>query len=65
MKQALFSLTAAAAATLVALGATSAALAGQGGTGTIVGHVHHHRPVTVQIDRNVRSHTGLPLRGLL
>ena len=28
---------------------------------TVVGHVHHHRPVTVQIDRNVRCHQGPPL----
>ena len=47
MKQALFSVTAAAAATLVALGATSASIAGQGGTGTIVGHVHYMGPTPV------------------
>jgi hypothetical protein len=26
----------------------------------IVGHVHHHRPVTMQIDRNIRCHEGPP-----
>jgi hypothetical protein len=47
MKQTLFSVSAAAAATLVALGATSASLAGQGGTGTIVGHVRYMGPTPV------------------
>src|SRR5215510_1981092 len=47
MKQALFSLAAAAAATLVALGATSTPLAGQGGTGTISGHVRYMGPTPV------------------
>jgi len=41
MKQSLFSLAAATAATLVALGATSTPIAGQGSTGTITGHVHY------------------------
>ena len=41
MKGALLSVAGAAAATLVALAATSASIAGQGGTGTIVGHVHY------------------------
>ena len=47
MKQALFSLATAAAATLVALGATSMPLAGQGGTGTIAGHVRYMGPTPV------------------
>src|SRR5262245_65360858 len=47
MKQALFSLAAAAATTLVALGAMSTSLAGQGGTGTITGHVHYMGPTPV------------------
>src|SRR5215471_14177680 len=47
MKQTLFSFTAVAAATLLALGATSASIAGQGGTGTIVGHVHYMGPTPV------------------
>jgi hypothetical protein len=41
MKGTLSSVAGAAAATLVALAATSTPLAGQGGTGTIVGHVHY------------------------
>src|SRR5882672_9202922 len=40
MKQALFSFAATGAAMLVALG-TSTPIAAQGGTGTIVGHVHY------------------------
>ena len=47
MKQSFFSLAAAAAATLVALGATSMPVAGQGGTGTITGHVHYMGPTPV------------------
>jgi hypothetical protein len=47
MKQTLFFLTAAAAATLVALGATSTPVSGQGGTGTITGHVHYMGPTPV------------------
>ena len=47
MKQSLFSLAAAAAATLVALGATSTPIAGQGSTGTITGHVHYMGPTPV------------------
>ena len=47
MKQALFSFAAAAAATLVALGLSSTPIAGQGGTGTIVGHVHYMGPTPV------------------
>ena len=47
MKQALFALAAVAAATLVALGATSTPVAGQGGTGTIVGHVRYMGPAPV------------------
>src|SRR5262245_5013318 len=47
MKQTLFSVAAAAAVTLVALGATSTSLAGQGGTGTIVGHVRYLGPTPV------------------
>jgi plastocyanin len=41
MRKALFSFSAAAATTLVMIGAASAPIAGQGGTGTIVGHVHY------------------------
>lgn len=41
MKAKLFSVAGAAAATLVALSATTTPLAGQGGTGTIVGHVRY------------------------
>jgi plastocyanin len=47
MKQNLFALTAAAAAMLVAFGATSTPVAGQGGTGTITGHVHYMGPTPV------------------
>ena len=47
MKQALFSFAAAAAATLVALGVTSTPTAGQGGAGTIVGHVKYMGPTPV------------------
>jgi hypothetical protein len=47
MKQGLFSFAAAAAATLVALGVSSTRIAGQGGTGTIVGHVHYMGPTPV------------------
>ena len=47
MKQTRFFLTAAAAATLVALGATSTSISGQGGTGTITGHVHYMGPTPV------------------
>jgi plastocyanin len=47
MKQSLFSLAAATAATLVALGATSTSIAGQGSTGTITGHVHYMGPTPV------------------
>lgn len=41
MRKTLFSLSAVAATTLVMFGAASAPIAGQGGTGTIVGHVHY------------------------
>ena len=41
MKQSIFYLSAATAATLVALGISSAPIAGQGATGTIIGHVHY------------------------
>jgi len=41
MRKVLFSFSAAAATTLVMIGAASAPIAGQGGTGTIVGHVHY------------------------
>lgn len=41
MKQSLFSFAAAAAAMLVTFGMTSTPIAGQGSTGTIVGHVHY------------------------
>jgi len=41
MRKTLFSFSAAAATTLVMMGAASAPIAGQGGTGTIVGHVHY------------------------
>lgn len=47
MKQALCSFAAAAAATFVTLGVTSAPIAAQGGTGTIVGHVHYMGPTPV------------------
>jgi len=47
MKQTLFSCAAAAAVTLVALGATATSIAGQGGTGTIAGHVHYMGPMPV------------------
>src|SRR5262245_52616590 len=47
MKQALLSCAAAAAATVVALGLTSMPAAGQGGTGTIVGHVRYMGPMPV------------------
>ena len=47
MKQALCSFAAAAAALLVALGVTSTPIAGQGGTGTIVGHVRYMGPTPV------------------
>jgi carboxypeptidase family protein len=47
MKQALFSITAAAAAMLGALGMTSTPAAGQGGMGTIVGHVKYMGPTPV------------------
>ena len=47
MKQTLSFLTAATAATLVALGATSTSISGQGGTGTITGHVHYMGPTPV------------------
>jgi plastocyanin len=41
MRKTLFSFSAAAATTLVMIGAASGPIAGQGGTGTIVGHVHY------------------------
>jgi plastocyanin len=47
MKQSLFSLAAIAAAMLVAFGATSTPVAGQGGGGTIVGHVRYMGPTPV------------------
>jgi plastocyanin len=47
MKQSLFSLAAATAATLVALGTMSTPIAGQGGTGTITGHVQYMGPTPV------------------
>lgn len=47
MKQALLSFTAAAAATLIAFGVTSVPASGQGGTGTIVGHVRYTGPTPV------------------
>ena len=47
MKQVFLSCAAAAAATVVALGLTSVPAAGQGGTGTIVGHVHYMGPTPV------------------
>ena len=47
MKHALFSFIAAGAVTLVAFGATSTPIAAQGGTGTIVGHVHYMGPTPV------------------
>src|ERR1041385_915701 len=47
MKHALLSCAVAAAATIVALGLTSMPAAGQGGTGTIVGHVKYMGPTPV------------------
>ena len=47
MKHALFSFGAAAAVTLVALAGTSTSIAGQGGTGTITGHVRYMGPTPV------------------
>src|SRR5215212_572771 len=47
MKQALFSAAAIAAALLAALGISSTPAAGQGGTGTIVGHVRYMGPAPV------------------
>ncbi len=47
MKHTLLSCAAAAAATVVALGLTSMPAAGQGGTGTIVGHVKYMGPTPV------------------
>ena len=47
MKKALFSFAAVAAATLVTFGITSTPVAGQGGTGTIVGHVKYMGPTPV------------------
>ena len=47
MKQTLSFLTTAAAAILVALGTTSTSISGQGGTGTITGHVHYMGPTPV------------------
>jgi plastocyanin len=47
MKQTPSFLTAAAAAILVALGTTSTSISGQGGTGTITGHVHYMGPTPV------------------
>jgi plastocyanin len=47
MKQTLSFLSAAAAAILVALGTTSTSISGQGGTGTITGHVHYMGPTPV------------------
>jgi len=47
MKQSLFSLAVIAVATVVALGGTSTPIAGQGGTGTITGHVHYMGPTPV------------------
>jgi len=47
MKQTLFFLATAAAATLVALGATSTSISGQGGTGTITGHARYMGPTPV------------------
>ena len=47
MKKALFSFAAAAAATLVTFGITSTPIAGQGGSGTIAGHVKYTGPTPV------------------
>ena len=47
MKKAFVSFVAAAAATLVMFGVTTTPLAGQGGTGTIVGHVKYMGPTPV------------------
>lgn len=47
MKHTLFSLVSVAAATLVAFGAATVSLAGQGGTGTVVGHVRYMGPTPV------------------
>jgi len=47
MKKAFVSFVAAAAATLVIFGVTTTPLAGQGGTGTIVGHVKYMGPTPV------------------
>jgi hypothetical protein len=47
MKEALFSFAAAAAAPLVMFGVASTPVAGQGGTGTIVGHVKYMGPTPV------------------
>jgi plastocyanin len=47
MKQTVLSFTAAAAATLTAFGVTSIPASGQGGTGTIVGHVRYMGPTPV------------------
>jgi hypothetical protein len=47
MKQTISSFTAAAAATLIAFGVTSIPASGQGGTGTIVGHVRYMGPTPV------------------
>src|ERR1044072_6540914 len=47
MKQALLRWAPAAAATVVALGLTSMPAAGQGGTGTIIGHVRYMGPTPV------------------
>lgn len=47
MKHGVFSFAAAAAVTVVALCATSTPIAGQVGTGTIVGHVHYMGPTPV------------------
>src|ERR1051325_3235655 len=47
MKHALLSCTVAAATTVVALGLTSMPASGQGGTGTIVGHVKYMGPTPV------------------
>jgi plastocyanin len=47
MKHTLFSLVSVAAATLVAFGAATVSLAGQGGTGTVVGHVRYIGPTPV------------------
>src|SRR5262249_19189065 len=47
MKQTLLSCAVAAAATLIALGLTSMPAAGQGGTGTVIGHVRYMGPTPV------------------